>query len=193
MLNCIGIPTQDRYYGRYAHKVGIPPHNPWIVFGSLFGVATVVHFLMARSHYRYVMRMIKKSPDYQKKRQQNMLAAGIDLKKQKKAEKAIPNFEPADDDPYAPPIYIHDSYDPGVWDLLPILIVRRTYEFVKNFNAPELPPVEKLRRHMELRDQCSYTTADAEKEMAQFEARQQEFLNSNKYRRYLKWQRQHGH
>jgi hypothetical protein len=136
--------------------------------------------------------MVKRSQNYKQKRLQNMQEAGVDVKKIKKQEKAIKDFEPADDDPYAPPIYIYGATKPTFWDILPLAMIRGIYKFIKHFNDKPLEPVEELRRHMELRDQTSYTTADAELEMKKIQERQKQLLNSNKYKRYLRWNRQHG-
>lgn len=133
----IGVPAQDRYYGRYAHKVGIPDHNPWIVFPTFAVLATAIHWLMSWHHYRIMMRAVKKSVNYKTKRYQNMQEAGLNVKAVKKLEKSIPDYEPADDDPYAPPIHIYGAEKPTLWDLLPITIVRGVIKLISGcFEQP---------------------------------------------------------
>jgi hypothetical protein len=191
MVIMLGVPVEDRYYGRYAHKVGIPDHNPWIIFPTLFAVATGIHYLMSWNHYRILMRAIKKSQNYKMKRYQNMQSAGLDVKLVKKLEKSIPDYEPSDDDPYAPPIHIYGGQRPTLWDLLPIGIVRGIFNYVKHFNDPTISDIERLRRHMELRDRTIYTEEDAQAELKKMQDRQYQLMNSAKYKQYKRWQKKH--
>jgi hypothetical protein len=184
-----GVPTQDRYYGRYAHKVGIPDHNPWIVFPTLFAVATGVHYLMSWNHYRILMRAVKRSNNYKIKRYQNMVAAGLDVKLVKKLEKSLPDYEPADDDPYAPPIHIYGGQKPTLWDLLPLKIIFGIFNFIIHFNDEPLSDIEKLRRHMELRDRTVYSVEDAQAELKKMQDKQRQVLGSAKYKKWLRWQK----
>lgn len=190
MFYSAGVPTQDRYYGRYAHKVGIPDHNPWIVFPAIGLVATGVHFLMSWNHHRIMMRAVKRSPNYKLKRYQNMQEAGLNVKVVKKMEKSLPDYEPADDDPYAPPIHIYGAEKPRFpWDLLPIVIVRGIFNLIVKIREPPISDMERLRRHMEIRDRTVYTLEDAQAEMKKYEDQYKQKLNSNKYKQYLRWQK----
>jgi len=190
-IDVVGVPAQDRYYGRYAHRVGIPDHNPWIVLPLLFAVATGIHYLMSWNHYRIMMRAVKRSEGYKRKRYQNMQEAGLDVKVVKKLEKSISDYEPADDDPYAPPIHIYGATKPTLWDVLPIAIVRGIYKLVTSAREAPVTDIERLRQHMELRDRTTYTTEDAMSELRKMQDQQKQMMSGAKYKQYLRWQKKH--
>lgn len=171
--------------------MGIPDHNPWIIYPALVLVATGVHYLMSWNHHRIMMRSVKRSQNYKTKRYQNMQAAGLDVKVVKKLEKSIPDYEPADDDPYAPPIHIYGAEKPTLLDLLPIAIIRGIFNLIAKIRAPAVSDLEQLRRHMELRDRTVYTLEDAQAELKTYEDEHRRMLNSTKYKQYLRWQRKH--
>lgn len=137
-----------------------------------------------------MMRMVKNSQNYKLKRYQNMQEAGLDVKMVKRMEKSLPNYEPADDDPYAPPIHIYGAEKPQIpWDLLPITIVRGIFKLVLKIREPAISDMEQLRRHMELRDKTVYTIEDAQAEMKKYEDMRKQKMGGNRYKQWLRWQK----
>lgn len=119
-----------------------------------------------------------------------MQEAGLDVKMVKKMEKSLPNYEVADDDPYAPPIHIYGAEKPQLpWDLLPIVIVRGIFKLILKIREPPVSNLEQLRRHMELRDKTVYTLEDAQAEMKKYEDMQKQKMGGNRYKQWLRWQK----
>ena len=118
-----------------------------------------------------------------------MQEAGLDVKMVKKLEKSIADYEPSDDDPYAPPIHIYGAKRPNPWDILPFAIVKGIYNFIVHFRDEPLSDIERLRQHMELRDRAIYTTEDAMAELKKMQDQQKQLYSGAKYKQYLRWQK----
>jgi len=76
-----GIPWQDKYYGRYAHKYGAPEHDVRYVIFSLIILITIIKQLYF--YYRYLQLQTIAKKDFLKRQARENKAKGI-----KKKEKA---------------------------------------------------------------------------------------------------------
>jgi len=74
-----GIPWQDKYYGRYAHKYGAPDHDVRYVIFSLIILITIIKQLYF--YYRYQQLQVLAKRDYLKRQARENKAKGIKKKK----------------------------------------------------------------------------------------------------------------
>jgi curved DNA-binding protein CbpA len=77
-----GIPWQDKYYGRYAHRYGAPDHDVRYVILGVIVIITVFKHLY--SYYRYHQLQTAAKRDLLKKQAKEDKAKGIKKKKKKK-------------------------------------------------------------------------------------------------------------
>lgn len=138
-----GVPWEKRFYGRYAHRYGVPEVALWKVVSSFVAVATGVHYMVLKTRYERYTRLAKQTPIYQKKLrllQQQALderrqRGDVDVakgsakkkKKQRKGQKADAEELLAG---VVPEIEIKGLEAPGLWNLLPVKIARSIWRLV---------------------------------------------------------------
>lgn len=74
-----GIPWQDKYYGRYAHRYGAPDHDIRYVIFALIVLITIVKQLYF--YYRYQQLQILAKKDFLRRQARENRAKGIKKKK----------------------------------------------------------------------------------------------------------------
>jgi len=116
-----GIPWQDKYYGRYAHKYGAPDHDVRYVIVGVIILITIVKQLYFYHRYQQVQILAKR--DFLKKQAKEHKAKGL-LKKKKKL---IQQEEEEEDLSGIPDIPIQGFEKPTWKDLFVVQLVYFPY------------------------------------------------------------------
>jgi len=83
-----GIPWHEIYYGRYAHRYGVPQHDVrWVIFWLVFTV-TVLHYAYRRHRYNLILSRVKQTATYKHRQAQLKVASGkgVDQKRRKQLQ-----------------------------------------------------------------------------------------------------------
>jgi len=193
-----GVPWQEQYYGKYAHKYGAPDADVRYVLLGLVSVISVAQYVYKYHRHLRAIELIKNSKRYKQALKVKQFEEGKNQKKKKKKESSSDEEEQEDD---GPAFSMFGREKPKIIDLFgvtlllsPIYIARALfygfrflYVHVILREPYVIPDQEEV-----MREKLGMTKEEWEVEKQKAVERRQRFLQSDRYRRYKRMMNKNG-
>jgi len=180
-----GVPWQENYYGKYAHKYGAPDVDIRYILLGLISVTSVLQYAYKNHKHHNYMRMAKKNVLYQNK-----------VKKIQSTKAKKSRFEEEEEDEDLPQIQLVGADKPKWTDVLAVQLVLSPYTLPKKIYAlgrriyreyylgikrtPEEIAQDMLSR-------LGMTQEEFDEEQKKALARQEKFKSSAKYKKMMRF------